>query len=81
MKLIDKYREIQKIGTEVEVPFYEVSRLIHGSRCRKLTVVGDQIELGGTDCDIGTLDECRTAIARYVQQLGGTVKWTKETNK
>lgn len=68
--LIERYRAIQAIGTEVEVPF-------NVYRCFKETgynpcIMGTEICLGE---DFVSLDTARQAISWYVHQLGGTVKW------
>lgn len=75
--LLDRFKEIQKIGLEVEIPFYNVSRLFFGSSKRKLYIFGNQVELGGEDSDFCSIDEARTAIEWYVEQFGGKVKWSK----
>lgn len=75
--LFEKHKAIQQIGTTVEVPFSEVSRLLHGSGHRQVTLAGDQICLGGDDADCGSLEELRIAIEWYVIQLGGDVTWER----
>lgn len=77
MTVTDKIKAIQEIGTEVEIPFFEVSRVLFGSGTKKVTLFGELICLGGDDADYVSLEECRTAIEWYVMQLGGTVKWKK----
>ena len=75
--VLERYQAIQKIGTEIEIPFYSVSRIIHGAGERRVSITGDQIDLGGTDSDFASLAECRAAIEWYVEQLGGKVQWLK----
>lgn len=75
--ILEKFKEIQKIGLEVEIPFYNVSRLFFGSGNKKIHIFGDQIDLGGQDADFCSIDEARAAIEWYVEQFGGKVKWSK----
>jgi hypothetical protein len=72
-KLIDKFKAIQKIDQNVEVPWGPMR--VFGAK--QISVWGDQVSLGGTDCDYVYLDEARAAVEWYVTQLGGKVKWTK----
>lgn len=73
MKLIEKYNKIQALGGPITVP-WEVKRFI-GSNT--IEVVGDQLCIcEALDCDYGNLEEVRGAIAWYVEQLGGKVKWS-----
>ena len=53
-----------------EVP-WDVWRLF-GEKQKHLEIVVDQVSLGE---DTASLEEARNAIAWYVDQLGGTVKW------
>jgi hypothetical protein len=68
--LIEKFKAIQKIGTEVQVP-WEVSHCIQEQQ-RPLSISSDQVCIGE---DYVSLDQARAAIAWYVTQLGGKVKW------
>lgn len=68
--LIERYRAIEKIGTEVEVPFH-VYRMIGN---KTICIFGNQIELG-EDHDFVSLTEAREALEWYVNQLGGNVQW------
>ena len=61
--LIDKYKPI-------EVP-YNVWRFI-GQEAKFVRIAGDQASIAE---DYGTLQELRTAIEWYAEQLGGKVKW------
>ena len=73
MKLIEKYKKIQEVGSTIKVPF-EVRRFI-GSET--MSVMGDQVCIcEALDCDYGNIQEVRNAIAWYVEQLGGKVKWS-----
>jgi hypothetical protein len=76
MKLIDKYKQIQKIGTETFVP-HAVWRLFSSKR-QTISISGSDICLGE---DYASLKQARFAIGFYVDQLGGKVKWEKETNE
>ncbi len=67
---IEKYNAIQKIGTEVQVPFYVWTKF--GSKQKQISLVGTDISLGEDYCRI---DEARNAIKWYVTQLGGKVTW------
>ena len=69
--IIEKFRAIEKIGTEVEVPFH-VHRIVGG---KQMSIVGNQICIGNNDCDYASLTEAREALEWYVNQLGGNVQW------
>lgn len=69
---LEKFDAIQAIGTVVEVP-YDVWRIFVDSQ-RPISIVGTEISLGE---DYVSLDKVRDAIEWYVNQFGGTVKWTK----
>jgi hypothetical protein len=56
----------------IEVP-YHVWRFF-GTDAKVATTAGDQACLG---CDYGSLEELRTAVDWYANQLGGKVKWEK----
>ncbi len=73
MKTILESHKIAKEVSEVAVPFH-VWRLI-GNAQKSVFINGEQLCLGE---DYGTLEECRNAVAWYVEQLGGKVKWNKE---
>ena len=68
MKIIEQL-ELQK---DLEVPHY-VWRMF-GEQCKFITFAGNQASLGE---DYGTTEELREAVKFYVEQLGGTVKWSK----
>jgi RNase P subunit RPR2 len=68
MKIIEQL-ELQK---DIEVP-YNVWRMF-GKQCKLISIAGSQASLGE---DYGTTQELREAIKFYVEQLGGTVKWSK----
>lgn len=70
--LIQKYEAIQKIGTQVEVPFHVWA--LFGEKQKSISIVGSDISLGE---DYATLEGCRAGVQWYVEQLGGTVKWSK----
>lgn len=67
-----KLKEQLKLQKDIEVPF-DVWRMF-GKNCKVISMSGDQASLGE---DFGSLQELRTAIQWYVDQLGGTVKWEK----
>lgn len=69
----EKYKAIQAIGTEVEVPFKIWS--MFGQQQKFISILGNDISLGE---DYGDLKAARTAIEFYVTQLGGTVKWSEK---
>jgi len=72
--LIEKYKAIQKIGIEVEVP-YHVWAVFPNARYNKtVSIMGDEVCLGG---DYVTVEGARFAVEWYVQQLGGKVEWVK----
>lgn len=57
---------------DIEVP-YEVWRLF-GKSSEYIYLAGKQVSLGE---DFVSLEQARTAIEYYVNQLGGKVKWEK----
>jgi hypothetical protein len=69
--LISKYRAIEKIGTDIEVP-YEVMRVIGA---RRLSIMGDLVSIGTDDSDYCSIDEARIALGWYVTQLDGVTQW------
>lgn len=72
--LIEKYKAIQKIGIEVEVP-YRVGKVFPNERYNnKIAIMGDEVCLGG---DYVSVDGARAAIEFYARQLGGKVEWSK----
>ena len=68
MKLIEQI----KLQKDIEVP-YHVWHMF-GEKCKFITFAGSQASLGE---DYGAVEELRKAIEFYVEQLGGTVKWSK----
>lgn len=74
MTLMQRYLQIQKIGTEVTVP-YEVWVCLH-ERPTSLHIIGEQVQLGYGD--FVSIEQARAALNWYVTQLGGSVKWQKE---
>lgn len=72
MKLIERYEAVKKIGTEIEVPW--VVWTAFGEKAKLITITGTDICLGE---DYKTLEQARAAIAWYVDQLGGSAKWSK----
>lgn len=69
--VFEKYQTIQKIGTEVIAPYHVWSKFGHQQKI--VTISGSDICLGE---DYATLSEARAAVAWYVEQLGGKVKWS-----
>lgn len=70
--LIERYEAIQKIGTDIDIP-HEVWTVLGGEETdRTVSIMGTQICLG---CDYVSIEKARLAVAWYVAQLGGTVKW------
>ncbi len=68
--LIERYRAIQEIGTDVEIP-YEVT-CVFGGEGRELSVVGSHVCLGEDYVDI---TKARQAISWMATQLGGKIIW------
>jgi len=68
-----KIKEQLKLQKNIEVP-YHVWRMF-GKDCRVILMAGDQASFGE---DFGSLQELRSAIQWYVEQLGGKVKWEKK---
>lgn len=68
-----KLKEQLKLQKDIEVPFH-VWRMF-GQNSKVISMAGNQASLGE---DFGSLQELRTAIEWYVEQLGGKVKWEKE---
>jgi hypothetical protein len=67
-----KLKEQLKLQNDIQVPF-DVWRFF-GINSKNIMVAGDQASLGE---DFGKIEELRKAIEFYVDQLGGTVKWSK----
>lgn len=72
--VFQKYQAIQKIGTEVSIPF-NVWRILGHRNQKIISIFGDDISFGE---DFGSLEEVRAAISWYAEQMGGKVKWEKE---
>lgn len=68
-----KIKEQLKLQKNIEVP-YHVWRMF-GEDCKVIIMAGDQASFGE---DFGSLQELRSAIQWYVEQLGGKVKWEKK---
>lgn len=68
MKLSDKLKDYKPI----EVPYHVWT--CFGEDSKSILLAGEEASLG---CDYKSLDELRTAIEWYVDQLGGKVKWKK----
>lgn len=67
-----KLNEQLKLQKDIEVP-YNVWRMF-GEQCKVISLAGDQASFGE---DYGKVQELREAVEFYVEQLGGTVKWSK----
>lgn len=70
--LIDKFNAIQKIGTEVNVP-YEVWTVLGN---KQMSIMGNEISMSDNG-DYSSLEKCKNAVEFYVNQLGGKVTWPK----
>ncbi len=68
-----KLKEQLKLQKDIKVPFH-VWRMF-AEECKIIHLAGNQSSLGG---DYATLQELRTAVEWYIEQLGGKVKWEKE---
>ncbi len=68
-----KLKEQLKLQKNIEVP-YHVWRMF-GQNCKLILMAGDQASFGE---DFGSLQELRSAIQWYVEELGGKVKWEKK---
>jgi hypothetical protein len=68
--LIERYREIQKIGIETEVP--HAVWTCFGPQQKVVSILGDQICMGEDYVSVG---KAREALEWYVNQLGGSVQW------
>lgn len=68
MKLADKLKDYKPI----EVPYHVWT--CFGKDSKSILLAGDEASLGG---DYKSLEELRSAIEWYVNQLGGKVKWKK----
>lgn len=67
-----KLKEQLKLQKNIEVPYY-VWRMF-GDQCKFIILAGSQASLGE---DYGTIEELRKAVEFYVEQLDGSVKWSK----
>lgn len=68
--LIERYQEIQEIGTEVEIPF-GVYR-VFGGPMKVISTVGEHISLGEDYVSVG---HARGAVSWFATQLGGKITW------
>lgn len=68
-----KLKEQLKLQKDIEVP-YHVWR-IFGQNCKLIIMAGNQASFGE---DFGSLQELRSAVQWYVEELGGKVKWEKK---
>ena len=68
-----KIKEQLKLQKDIEVP-YHVWR-IFGQNCKLIIMAGNQASFGE---DFGSLQELRSAVQWYVEELGGKVKWEKK---
>lgn len=71
MKIIEQV----KLQKDIEVPWH--AWRIFGEQAKKITVMGKQVSLTNNG-DYGTVEELRRAMEFYVEQLGGTVKWSNK---
>lgn len=70
--LIERYKAIQKVGPDINIP-HEVWTVLGGEETgRIMSIIGTEVCLG---CDYVSIEKARLAVAWYVRQLGGTVKW------
>lgn len=69
-----KIIEQVKLQEDIEVPWH-VWRMF-GRCAKRISLHGNQASLTN-EGDFGTSEELRKAIEFYVNQLGGTVKWSK----
>lgn len=67
-----KLKEQLKLQKDIEVP-YHVWRMF-GENSKFIVTAGAQASLGE---DYGSLQELRSAIEWYADQLGGKIKWEK----
>lgn len=73
MKFIDKFRKLQKMGTQVQIPWEVWTKLGYRG---VISIVGDEVCLG-SESDCCTLENARKAVQWYAEQLGGAIKWEK----
>lgn len=73
MKLIDKLKAQQELILD-HVPYECIS--VFGNRTIHFRLMDTEICLGE---DYVSLETARKAVEWYVEQLGGTVKWSKFT--
>lgn len=71
--LFEKFKAVQEINAKVSMPWH-VMRVLSSDEIKEIEVVGNQISLGQ---DFVSLEEARSAVKWYVEQLGGTVRWSK----
>lgn len=70
-RLIDKFNQIQSIGTNLKMP-YEVKVRTGISQ---ILIMGDQVCMG--DTDFVSIEEARVALEMLVAEFGGKIKWEK----
>lgn len=71
MKIIEQV----KLQEDIKVPWHVWTKF--GESAKHVTIMGKQVSLT-SEGDFGSIDEIREAIEFYVDQLGGTVKWSKK---
>jgi hypothetical protein len=69
-----KLKEQLSLQKDIEVPWHVWTKL--GPCAKKISLAGDQASLTN-EADYASLEDLRKAIEFYVDQLGGTVKWSK----
>ena len=69
MNAFENYKKIKELH-KIEIP-YHVWTTFYETK-KELYIFGDQLDLGS---DFKSLEDCRKAVAWFVEQLGGKVKW------
>lgn len=69
-----KLNEQLDLQSDIEVPWNVWRMFGNRAKCGTIQIRGDQASFGE---DFGSKEELRAAIAWYVDQLGGKVKWDK----
>lgn len=71
MRLIDKYKKIQRLGYEEKIPWH-VAHVLSNEHGSYISVSGSDVSLGE---DYVSLEQARKAVEWYANQLGGRIKW------
>jgi hypothetical protein len=76
MTLKEKHDKIAELSGSIKAPWEVWTKL----GAKEIEIFGTNILLN-PEGDYATLSEAQTAVAWYVEQLGGSVSWKSKTKK